>query len=63
MQSPLWLVWLLGGTLTLSRLIYAYGIITKYGPSVARAIGFFATWFVYVIGSLACIYYSFREVM
>lgn len=63
MQSPLWLVWLLGGTLTVGRVIYAYGVITKYGPSVGRAIGFFATWFVYAIGSLACIYYSFRGAM
>jgi uncharacterized membrane protein YecN with MAPEG domain len=57
-ESPLWLVGLLGVTLTLGRVIYTYGVITRYGPSRGRAIGFFATWFVYAIGSLACIYYS-----
>jgi len=50
MQSPTWLVWLLGGTLTISRIIYAYGVITRYGPSLGRAVGFLGTWFVYIVG-------------
>jgi len=58
MQSPTWLVWLLGATLTVARIIYAYGVITKYGPSLGRAIGFFGTCFVYGVGCLACIYYA-----
>jgi len=41
MKSPTWLVWLLGATLTIARIIYAYGVITRYGPSLGRAIGFF----------------------
>jgi len=36
------------------------GLITKYGPSVGRATGFFLTWFVYIIGSIACLYYGCR---
>ncbi len=63
MQSPTWLVWLLGGTLTIARIIYAYGVISRYGPSLGRAIGFFATWFVYIVGSLACIYSGFMGVI
>lgn len=63
MHSQTWLVWLLGGTLTVARIAYAYGVITTYGPSVGRAIGFFLTWFVYGIGSLACVYYGFRGVI
>lgn len=63
MRSPAWLVWLLGVTLTVARIIYAYGVITRYGPSLGRAIGFFATWFVYIVGSLACIYYGFMGVI
>jgi uncharacterized protein len=43
MPSPKELVWLLGGTLTIARIAYAYGVITTYGPSVGRAIGFFGT--------------------
>jgi uncharacterized membrane protein YecN with MAPEG domain len=63
MQAPLWLVWLLGGTLTVGRVIYAYGVITKYGPSMGRAIGFFATWFVYAVAGVACVYYGFTGAM
>lgn len=60
MHSQPWLVWLLGGTLTVARIIYAYGVITTYGPSIGRAIGFFSTWFVYLVGASACVYYGFR---
>lgn len=56
--SPAWLVWLLGASLTIARIFHAWGVIQIYGPSPARAIGFFGTWFVYVVGSLACIYYG-----
>ena len=63
MHSPTWLVWLQGGTLTVARIAYAYGVITTYGPSIGRAVGFFLTWFVYVIGASACVYYGFRGVI
>ncbi|HEY9602137.1 MAG TPA: MAPEG family protein [Allocoleopsis sp.] len=58
MQAQAWLVWLLGSMLTVARIAHAYGVITKYGPSIGRATGFFLTWFVYVVGSIACLYYS-----
>jgi uncharacterized membrane protein YecN with MAPEG domain len=58
MQLQAGLVWLLGVTLTVARVAHAYGVITQYGPSIGRAIGFFATWFVYIVGSVACLYYS-----
>ncbi|MEA5502511.1 MAPEG family protein [Halotia wernerae UHCC 0503] len=60
MHSQIWLVWLLGGALTLGRIAHGYGLIKTYGPSLGRAIGFFLTWLVYVVGSLACIYYGFQ---
>lgn len=60
MHSQAWLVWLLGGVLTVARITHAYGLIKTYGPSPGRAIGFFMTWFVYVVGSIACIYYGFK---
>ncbi len=63
MHSPWGLLWLLGGTLTFARIIYAWGVIKIYGPSVGRAIGFFATWFVYVVGAIACVYYGFLGVI
>jgi uncharacterized membrane protein YecN with MAPEG domain len=58
MQAQAWLVWFLGGTLTIARIAHAYGVIVKYGPSVGRATGFFLTWFIYIIGSVACLYYG-----
>lgn len=63
MQAQAWLVWLLGGTLTIARIAHAYGLIAKYGPSLSRAFGFFLTWFVYIVGSVACLYYSCRELI
>lgn len=63
MQAQIWLVWLLGSTLTVARIAHAWGLINTYGPSVGRAIGFFSTWFVYLIGSLACIYYGLQSII
>lgn len=62
MQSPSWLVWLLGSLLTLGRIAHAWGLITVYGPSPARAIGFFLTSFVYLLGSIACVYSSIAAI-
>lgn len=59
MQAQSWLVWLLGGALTIARIAHAYGLITKYGPSIGRATGLALTWLVYIIGSIACLYYGF----
>lgn len=63
MHSQTWLLWLLGGTLTVARIVYAYGVITRYGPSIGRAVGFFGTWFVYIVGASACMYYGFQGVI
>jgi len=59
MHSQTWLLWLLGVNLTVARIAHAYGVIQTYGPSPGRAIGFFLTWFVYLVGASACIYYGF----
>lgn len=58
MSSATWLIWLLGSALTIGRIAHASGLINTYGPSPSRAIGFFLTWFVYLLGSGACIYYG-----
>jgi uncharacterized protein len=63
MRSPSWLLWLLGGVLTIARIAHAWGVITIYGPSVGRAIGFFSTWFVYLFGASACIYYGIKGIL
>ena len=59
MQAQVELVWVLGSTLTIARIFHAYGLISQYGPSVSRATGFFLTWFVYIIGSVTCLYYGY----
>lgn len=57
-NSPIWSPWLLSSALTVGRIAHAWGLIKSYGPSPGRAIGFFLTWFVYLIGAGACIYYG-----
>lgn len=61
MQASTALLWFLGATLLVSRIFHAWGVIETYGPSPKRAIGFFGTWFVYITGSAACIYYSLHS--
>jgi uncharacterized membrane protein YecN with MAPEG domain len=58
MNAPAWLLWMLGGALTIGRIAHAWGLIKTYGPSPGRAIGFFLTWFVYLVGAGACVYYG-----
>ncbi len=57
-QAPGWLLWLLGSTLLVARVAHSWGLITTYGPSIGRAIGFFLTSFVYLLGAGACLYYG-----
>jgi uncharacterized membrane protein YecN with MAPEG domain len=61
MQAQTSLLWSLGIILTLARIAHAWGLIQTYGPSPGRAIGFFGTWLVYILGSLACLYYSVQQ--
>ncbi|MBW4644268.1 MAG: MAPEG family protein [Goleter apudmare HA4340-LM2] len=62
-QTQTWLVWLVGSLLTVARVAHAWGLIKTYGPSPGRAIGFFLTWFVYLVGSSACIYYGLKSII
>ncbi len=57
-RSQAWLLWLLGIALTVGRIAHAWGLISTYGPSPSRAVGFFLTWFVYIVGAVACVYYG-----
>jgi uncharacterized protein len=56
MQAPASLLWSLGGLLLVARLAHAWGVIQTYGPSVGRAIGFFGTSLMYLVGSGFCLY-------
>jgi uncharacterized membrane protein YecN with MAPEG domain len=57
------LIWFLGSCLTIARIAHAWGLIKTYGPSPGRAFGFFLTWFVYLIGGGACIFYSVKDLI
>lgn len=61
MNSQTWLLWLLGSLLVAGRIAHAWGVIKTYGPSSGRAIGFFLTWLVYLLGASACIYFGITE--
>ena len=63
MQASAWLVWMLGIALTVARIAHAWGLIKTYGPSPGRAIGFFLTWFVYLVGAGACVYTALRVLL
>lgn len=58
MQASAILLWILGIALTLGRITHAWGLIQTYGPSPGRAIGFFLTWFVYLLGAGSCLVYG-----
>lgn len=60
MNSASVLIWFLGSCLTIARIAHAWGLIKTYGPSPGRAFGFFLTWFVYLVGSGACIFYGVK---
>lgn len=61
MQASTGLLWFLEATLIVSRIFHAWGVIETYGPSPKRAIGFFGTWLVYIVGNAACLYYSLKS--
>ncbi|MGL5942171.1 MAG: MAPEG family protein [Waterburya sp.] len=63
MQSPIWLIWFLGSTLTIARIAHAWVVITTYGPSLGRATGFFLTWLVYIVGIFTCLFYSVQAIL
>jgi uncharacterized membrane protein YecN with MAPEG domain len=58
MQASVWLVWMLGITLTVARIAHAWGLIKTYGPSPGRAIGFFPDLVCLPCRCGACIYRS-----
>jgi uncharacterized membrane protein YecN with MAPEG domain len=62
-SSPAWLLWLLGILLTIARIAHAWGVIKTYGPSPSRAVGFFLTGLVYLLGAGACLYYGAMGVL
>ena len=62
-DAPAGLLWLLGIVLTFARIAHAWGVIPTYGPSLLRAMGFFSTWIVYLLGAGACLYYGVISIL
>jgi uncharacterized membrane protein YecN with MAPEG domain len=56
--APSWLLHALGATFTVGRLAHAQGMIASARPGPARGLGVLATWLVYIVGPLACLYYA-----
>ena len=57
------LIWILASCLTIARIAHPWGLIKVYGPSPGRAFGFFLIWFVYLIGSGACLFYGIKSLI
>ncbi|WP_010468310.1 MAPEG family protein [Acaryochloris sp. CCMEE 5410] len=55
MQAPSPLLWGLGIAYSVGRMAHAIGVMETYGPSPGRAIGYFLTLLVYLIGAGACL--------
>ncbi|WP_238549122.1 MAPEG family protein [Acaryochloris marina] len=55
MQAPSPLLWGLGIAYSVGRMAHAVGVMETYGPSPGRAIGYFLTLLVYLIGASACL--------
>lgn len=58
MHSSSGVLWLVGSALTVGRVAHAWELITAYGSSPGRAVGFFLTWLVYIVSASACLYYG-----
>ena len=55
------IVWSLGILFTIARFAHAYGVILTYGPSIGRAVGYFGTLIVFLVGGIACIHLSLKN--
>lgn len=56
--APAWLLWSLGGLLTVARLAHPIAIYKHTGPTLFRGIGAIGSTAVIVIAALACLYYG-----
>lgn len=55
-QAPPLLLWGVGLVYSVGRVAHARGVILTYGPYPGRALGFFLTMLVYLIGAGFCLY-------
>ncbi|MEI9992345.1 MAG: MAPEG family protein [Rhizomicrobium sp.] len=49
LQANVWIIHAVGGTLTLGRLLHAFGISRNVGASAPRLLGMILTWISYIV--------------
>jgi hypothetical protein len=59
LKAPIWLLHIVGLTLTIGRIVHAYALYRSLGVSTARFIGINLTWIALLIGSIAALVYAF----
>jgi len=59
--APIWLIHVIGGSLTIGRIVHAIGLSRSVGPSPMRFIGMILTWIAYVVGIVALFWYVFNS--
>lgn len=61
-SGSIWLIHGMGASLTIGRILHAYGLSRSIGPSQARLIGMALTWISYIIGIVGIIYLIFANI-
>jgi uncharacterized protein len=59
LNAPMWLLHIVGATLTVGRILHAVGIYSSLGVSTARVLGSSLTLIALLIGSVAALVYAF----
>ena len=59
LKSPMWLMHIVGITLTVGRILHAAGLYQSLNPTALRIIGANLTWIALLIGSISALVYSF----
>jgi len=49
LQANVWIIHIVGGSLTLGRLLHAFGLSRNVGASTPRLLGMILTWLSYII--------------
>jgi len=59
MNAPVMQLHIIGGALTFGRILFAYGMLTSYTPSLGRFVGTTITWLTYLASSVLLLIAAF----
>ena len=59
LQAPMWLMHVVGASLTIGRILHGYALHQSLGVTTARFIGTNLTWISILVGSIATLVYAF----